>query len=268
MQKRALALLVLVGGCSTALSTMQPADTLPKGGVHVSGGMDIDIPVTRAIEVISTAKDLGEKYSDNANYMPTEEEKQDAFTAALGLALSQPGVQHDLMLRYGVVTDFDAGFRWTTSGVHLDGKFQFLHQATEDWDGAISVGFGYHLFDGLLFDVLEYLQIDDFSRYDIAVPVIFGRRIQEWGRFWTGVKYDIAFVHIDAKLENVDETLTVDDKVHYFGGFAGFGVGYKWVHLFAELTVMNMWSKPTVLGRERDIGGIIVVPSFGLMGRF
>ena len=60
------------------------------------------------------------------------------------------------------------------------------------------MGLGYHIFGGLLFDVLEYLQIDDFNRYDVAIPLIFGRRIQEWGRFWIGPKYDVAFVHIDA----------------------------------------------------------------------
>ena len=264
----AVALALAGAACSTALSTMQPADTLPQGGWHVGAGMNVDIPASRIIDAIDTAKDLGDRYADDPNYVPTEEEKQQGYDAAIGLALNQPGVTTDLMLRYGIADRFDAGLRWTTTGIHLDGKFQFLAQDIHGWDGAISVGVGRHAFEGLLFDILEYLQVDDFSRYDVAVPLIFGKRLQEWGRFWGGLKYDIAFVSIDAKLQNVDETLQVDDKVHYFGGFAGFGLGYRWVHLFAELTVMNMWASPVILGRERDIGGIIVVPSGGIMGRW
>jgi hypothetical protein len=263
-----LVLVAVLGmGCSTALSTMQPADTLPKGGVHVGAGMDVGIPVTRVLDAIDQAEALADKYRADPSYMPTDADRRAALDAAIGLALNAPGVTTDLMVRYGVADRFDAGFRYTTSGLHLDGKLQFLRQPG-GWDGAVSLGYANHSFKGTVFDALEYVGIDDFSRHDVELPLILGRRLSSWGRFWAGAKYIYAKVSIDAKLQNVDETLTVDDSMHYLGGFAGFAAGYRWVYLFAELTIMEMVAKPTILGEPTDLGGTIVMPAFGLMARF
>ena len=80
------------------------------------------------------------------------------------------------MVRYGLADKFDAGLRWTTTGIHADGKYQFLDHAS-GWDGAISLGVSHHFFDGFVFDVLEFLKIEDFSRNDIEIPLIFGKRL-------------------------------------------------------------------------------------------
>jgi len=39
------------------------------------------------------------------------------------------------------------------------------------------------------------------------------------------------------------------------------------VFVFLELTVANMFAKPEIFGQKTDLGGIIVVPAFGLMLR-
>ena len=105
---------------------------------------------------------------------------------------------------------------------------------------------------------------------DIEVPVIFGRRFGKWGYLWGGPKYIFGKYTLDADISVVGATdvTPTDGKIHYVGGFTGFGAGYKFIYAFVELTVMNMFAKPVILGHERDIGGIIVMPSFGLMARW
>jgi hypothetical protein len=258
----------LLPGCSTALSTLQTAETVPKGHWQATGGMDVAIPVTRVIDAVDAAIDLEEKLRDDPGYEPTEAELQDYADAAIGLALSPPGTGIDLMLRRGFTDQLDVGVRYTTTGLHADAKFMFLRPTAPDgWTGSLSLGYAYHNFDGFIFDVLELLRIDDFSRHDLEVPIIFGKKLR-YGHYWLGPKLVVAFVSIDAKLEYADETLQTDDTIYYYGGFAGASFGYRGVEVFAELTVMEMLAEPTIFGRKRDLGGTIVMPSAGLMARF
>src|SRR5688500_12382043 len=64
----------LLPGCSTALSTLQTAETVPKGHWQATGGMDVAIPVTRVIDAVDAAIDLEEKLRDDPGYEPTEAE--------------------------------------------------------------------------------------------------------------------------------------------------------------------------------------------------
>lgn len=259
--------LLLMSGCATTLSTMQPADTLPAGGWHAGAGMNAIVPVTRVADALDAASQLEDRVAADPNHEPTDEERRDYLDAALGLALGAPGVTYDLMLRHGFADRFDAGIRWTTTGLHVDGKLQFLRHPS-GWNGSISVGYVHHFFDGLLFDVLELIEIDDFSRWDIEVPVLFGRSIGDWGTVWGGPKYVFARYSLDAAIMDAGGVESSDGSIHYIGGFAGFAAGYRWVRVFTELTVMNMFAEPVILGEPTDIGGVIVVPSAGLMVRW
>ena len=261
--------LLAAAGCSAGLATMQPAQTLPKGGWHAGAGVNVQIPVTRTLEVLDAAQDIDDSYVKNPDYTPTEEEQHRYQDAMLGLALSAPGATVDLMLRHGFARRFDAGVRFTTTAVHADGKYQFLGEGDgSGWDGAISLGYAHHLFDSLVFDVLEHLGIDDFAREDLQIPLIFGRRMGQWGFLWGGPKYVLTYYAVDARIANAAEVESTEGFVHYVGGFAGVALGWRWVHAIAELTVMDLIAKPTIAGREVDVGGIIVVPSLGLMARW
>jgi hypothetical protein len=264
-------LLVLTGsGCATALSTGQSAEALPKGKWHVGVGTDVNVSVSRIVDALDAAESVEENIRNQGpDYKPTEDEKRQYTDAAIGLALSMPGVATDVMVRYGLGRRFDVGARWTTTGLHADVKYQFLGGFADDgWHGALSLGYGYHSFEGIVFDVLEFLQVDDFSRHDIEVPLIFGKRFGDFGRFWFGPKFIAAKVHVDAQLERFDATLQTDDWIYYYGGFAGVAGGYKGLEAFAELTVVDMIAKPVILDEKRDLGGIVVMPMVGVMARF
>ena len=85
---------------------------------------------------------------------------------------------------------------------------------------------------------------------------------------WTGPKYIFSKYPVDATIENVAGPQSSDDTIHYQGGFVGAGFGYKNLYAFTELTAMHMIAKPVILGEETDLGGIVVMPAFGVMARW
>ena len=263
-------LAILAGGCATPVSTLQPAETLPRGGWHVGAAMDLSLPVSRIGAAVDAAADIASKYSQDPGYTPTPEEQRTYLNAAVGLALNHPAVINDLMVRYGVRDWLEVGGRYAGNSMHLGAKVRLFDQPrwAPGWQGALDISYVHSSFSGVLFDVLSFLNIDDFSRRDVQVPLIFGRRLGRFGRVWLGPKYIYGQVHVDAKLQNVDDTLAVDTHVHYLGGFGGVAVGYSKVFLVAELTVMNMFANPELLGQPTDVGGLMLMPSIGVMARF
>ena len=72
---------------------------------------------------------------------------------------------------------------------------------------------------------------------------------------------------LDASLLNVAIVNETSGSIHHLGAFGGAAFGYKFIFAYAELTAAYMIAKPEILGRETDLGGLVIVPSFGLMLR-
>ena len=53
-------------------------------------------------------------------------------------------------------------------------------------------------------------------------------------------------------------------NTHFFGSSVGIAAGYKYVWLMLELTAGYTYCRPTVFGRERNIGGLTLYPAIGL----
>jgi hypothetical protein len=270
--------------CTSAISTTQSAETLRTGQAQVSIANNVAIPASRVIAAYDQAKSVARKLADDVNYKPTEQDKQDYLGAAIGLALSPPGVAADFMIRYGVADHLDAGLRYSTSGIHVDLKYQFLDAA--GWHGAVSLGVRHHMFSGLIFDLLEYIDIKDFSRNDVEIPLLVGRSFGHRGlrklrnatsnsansllsgRYWFGPKFIASKTTIDANLMRFDTSLTISDTFTYVGGVAGGSIGLRGLELFAEITAMHLNANVNVLGQQRQLGGVVVMPSIGLQAAF
>lgn len=277
-------LLALVG-CSTTLSTLQPAEPMKPLRFQANGALNVVVPASRIIDVVDTSATLADRYASDPNYKPSEAEQRQALAAAVGLGLSSPGVNPDIMLRMGVVKNLDVGLRWSSINAHVDAKYRFL--ATKDatpeeeaatdgklgngpdrgFQGAISIGLSKSLYNGLIFDLFDQLQINDYSRWNLEVPLIFGSRLSDYGHVWFGPKYIYSHYSVDASLKNIGIVPEQSGSIHHIGGFGGVAVGYKAAFVFLELTVAKMFANPEIFGQETDLGGIIVVPAFGLMLR-
>lgn len=261
-----LVALLSLCGCSTALSTHQPAHTLQPGQMHLGAAMNVTIPTSRMLDAISTGYDVSRSVTREGR-TPNEAEQRQLFEAGAGLALQAPGVQNDFQFRYGLVKNFDAGLRYSGTGLHIDGKYQFMHTAS-GWDGALSVGLSRQLFSGLVFDLLDAVDVKDFSRTNLEVPLLFGRKFGEVGFFWAGPKYIGSHYSLDAKLQQAGVVNQSSGLFHYVGAVGGISVGYKYVWAYAELTMMQAFAEADILGSSVNIGGFIVAPSAGVMARF
>jgi hypothetical protein len=278
-----LSTVIFLTGCTSAISTTQSAETLKPGQFQVSAATNVAIPASRVIDAYDKAKTLGKKLLADSNYQPTEQEKQDYLSAAIGLALSAPGIAPDFMARYGVADNVDVGLRYSTTGLHGDVKLQFLDAA--GWHGAVSLGFQHHIYSGIIFDLLEYIDVKDFSRNDIELPVLFGRSfgyrglrrsagdanvsgVKMSGRIWFGPKYILSRTKIDAKLTNIDASLQTSENFSYLGGTLGGAVGISGLEAFVEVTTMYLDAKATILDQRRQLGGIVVMPTIGVQAAF
>jgi hypothetical protein len=276
-----MALLSTVAGCTSAISTTQSAETLKRGQVFVSAGFNVSIPASKVVDGLDQAYHLEQKLRDDPGYQPSEEEQQAYLTTALSLGLFTSGAGNEFMLRYGLLEHLDLGLRYSISGVHGDAKWQFLDGGRSGWHGAVSVGYQHHIFEGFVFDLLDKVDINDFKRDDLELPLLFGRSfgprgLRETsltdfplsGRFWIGPKLILSRVHLDARLTGFDESLTTDGTLWYAGGVVGGAIGLAGIEAYAELTVMELSFHATVFDRDRDLGGLIVMPAFGLQGTF
>jgi hypothetical protein len=180
------------------------------------------------------------------------------------------------------------GLRYSTSGsLKADVKYRFLHRGPREFEGGImtprydfAVGLvgSKYFFQSPVITVLEYVQLGDFSRWDMEIPAYFSI---EWGeilKFWVAPKYVYSRTTFDEKLVNLSDTassITNYDvslpsavNTHFFGASVGFGAGYRWVHLMLELTAGYTYCRPTIFGQQRNLGGLTLYPAIGLDLKF
>lgn len=279
---------LFLSACATTLSTMDTARPTPVGHVRANAAMGIYLPASP----ISTAMDAGkqalEKLHSNGSVKVTPQEAGDIYEAAVALALMPPSVLQEFMVRTGVLEDMDVGLRVATTALRLDAKYRFFESVDGSTSRHASVGFGVskYLFKGPVFDTLDflkdYVKFNDFSRWDFEVPVLYTYEKGEWFTFYAGAKYILSLFSFDQNLFELQRRVSQDaslppmtehrrTNMHFFGGVAGAGLGYKYVFVFAELNAGYTYARPSLYSfvdgetRERNLGGATLYPSLGLV---
>jgi hypothetical protein len=290
---RLLALLALLTatGCASTLSTMQTAKPLARGQFQVSGGTGLFVPVGQLATVIDQGivqgKAIKKAIDEDQPYTLAERDAQKLLTVGMALALAPPGSSHELMIRTGLLESnaLDMGLRLSTTSVRFDGKVRLLHGGDPDdslrpltqrksLDVALGLGVARHLFKSPILDALEVVKIDDFSRWDIEVPLYMSVDVGDIFKLYAAPKYIFSRISLDSKLVDFaqagkdvtgfDLALPARVTSHFYGASVGFALGYKYVHLYAELTGGYIRSRPVVFGQARDLGGVTLYPSVGL----
>jgi hypothetical protein len=287
--QNALVALVALTACTPALSSLQPAAVLKKGQVHTAIGVGSPLPVGQLIEAAQDAgllqnkKDkLSAAKAAQLAARPTDdlrpravEDAQGAFAAALGAFLFASPPVVETSLKMGLGHNLDGGLRLSTDSIAVEGKWQFLGSPEKGgFDGSVGLGASFHLFNSQLFNSSDFSSlsafgIQDINRFDISVPVTFGRQPTESIQYWYGPKYVFSKFEIQsALLEAGPEVETIEGNLHYLGGTAGIALGYKRAWFVMEVTALNLFFKEEIAGREEDLGGLIVYPAAGFMTRF
>lgn len=285
-----LCALLLGTGCASTLSTMQTARPLSQGQVQVSLGMGVFLPLGQLATVADIGIDKGGDIKDAVDRGEpvelSEEDQRRMLTAGVALAVAPPGVVNELMIRAGVVENLDVGLRYSGISLRLDGKYRFLHRGSPDSvpenqrtsvDMALGLAVARHSFKSPALDLLKIVQIDDFSRYDLEVPLYISWDVGDIFKLYAAPKYVFGRTSLDEKLINYaeqgkpvsgfDASLPARVNSHFGGSTFGVSLGYKYVHLYAELTGGYTYCKPTVFGERRNLGGATFYPAVGIAFR-
>ncbi|HYO60002.1 hypothetical protein [Archangium sp.] len=291
MRLPVLLALLTATGCASTLSTLQTAKPLARGQFQVSGAVGFFTPVGQLgaliDEGIVQGRSIKEIVESGQPYQLPEAEAQKLLGVGMALAVAPPGPANELMIRTGLLeaNTLDVGLRLSTTSLRLDGKVRLAHGGDPDfstepdyrrksYDLAIGVGVSRHLFKSSVLDVLEIVKIDEFSRWDVEVPVYLSMDLGDIFKLYAVPKYIYSRTSLDSKLVDISQSgqdvtgfdLALPARVssHFFGASLGFALGYKYVHLYAELTGGYTDCRPIIFGQRRDLGGVTLYPSVGI----
>jgi hypothetical protein len=290
---RLLSLLVLLAatGCATTLSSMQTAKPLALGQFQVSAGVGAFVPAGQLVTVIDEGISQGiaikKAVESGEPYNLAEQDAQKLLSVGMALAVAPPGPGNELMIRAGVLNSnlLDVGLRLSTASTRVDAKVRLLHGGDPEdspleeikrksYDLALGVGVSRHHFRGPVLDLLQVVKLDDFDRWDLEVPLYMSLDIGDIFKLYAAPKYIYSRTSLDQKLVNYaqfgknvtgfDIALPAKVDSHFYGTSLGFALGYRFVHVYAELTAGYTHSRPVVFGQERDLGGVTLYPSIGI----
>ncbi|WP_043391342.1 hypothetical protein [Archangium violaceum] len=290
---RLLPLLALLTatGCASTLSTMQTAKPLARGQFQVSGAVGVFAPVGQLgsllDEGITQGKEIRDAIDSGQPYHLEEAEAQRLLGVGMALAVAPPGPANELMIRTGLLESntLDLGLRLSTTSLRFDGKVRLAHGGDPDdsllpdyqrksYDLAIGVGYSRHVFKSPVLDALEIVKIDEFSRWDLEVPVYLSMDLGDIFKVYAAPKYIYSRTSLDSRLVNASQSgqdvtgfdLSLPSEVssHFYGASVGFALGFRYVHLYAELTGGYTDCRPVVFGQRRDLGGVTLYPSIGI----
>lgn len=268
------ALSASLAGCAVGLSSNQPAHVAAPGHAHAELGVDVSYPSGTIPDVIEAAESVDQATEQRA---VNDAEKRKIFEGATAIAVNPPAAVAHFGFDYGVARRWEIGARLATSGVRVSGRTQLLNQADDGVDLSLGLGLGRALFTPPVHSVFETVTVDDFSRWNIDVPVAVGRH-GSWYRVWGGPR--LLWSHVSQTM-----TLTIKDKpssteirtggtvsgqAFYVGGYAGAALGYKSFFVGPELTVTYLLGSADVnaLGSSDTVSvrSWVVYPAFAVMG--
>src|SRR4051794_34263821 len=225
-------------GCAPSLSTFQPAHVMPKGHVSVSAGFEGGAPVGAFTTLINEGKDLAQK-GRNGEAL-TDEDKWKIFDAGVNLVLLTPSIGPHLGVTYSVIDRLEVGVRYAGSAWRGGARYQFLDHERGPFDLTIGVGVSRFTYEFPISDQIPVLKLDDFSRWQIDVPILAGTS-RDWFRVWAGPKLLFTSFSTQLTLELPSETTVArfEGTATFVGGQGGIALGYRKLFLAFELTLME-----------------------------
>ncbi|MES1188218.1 MAG: hypothetical protein ABUL60_30655 [Myxococcales bacterium] len=267
-------LAALCGACGVGLSSNQPAHVPEKGHAHAELGVDVSYPTGTIPDVIHAAESVEKATEERA---VSNDEKRKIFEGAAAIAINPPAAVAHAGFDYGVLTGWEVGVRLATSGLRASVRTQLLKQAEAGVDLSVGLGLGRALFTPPVHSVFDSVTVDDFSRWNVDLPVALGRH-GSWYRVWGGPR--LLWSHVSQTMtltlqdfgtpQPIRTTGTVSGRALYVGGYAGAALGYRSFFVGPELTVTYLLGSADVDafgGHDRvSVGSWVVYPAFAVMG--
>ena len=74
----------------------------------------------------------------------------------------------------------------------------------------------------------------------------------------------VDFSNTNPNVSGFDVRLPAEVTSHFVGTSVGVALGFRYVHLYAELTAGYNACRPVLFGQPRDLGGAVLYPAVGL----
>ena len=265
----------VLSGCASVLSTFTPAPTTPPGSVRGAAAIGVSAPVGQLVDVVDQGEEIARK---RLRGEPLNAEEQDELVeSGLTLALNPPSAAGELQGRYGVAEAIDVGVRFASSlTARVDGRFQFLKSGAEDgsgFAGSAGLGLGYYAksFELPNADIEAMVAVASMRRVELDAPILFGFS-GPVGHFWFGPKFVVNRFWADVTLEFLQTAAVAGSATgttFFYGGQVGGAVGYKYVWLAAELSIMGLSSSADVessaYNADLSLGGLVLYPALGVI---
>jgi hypothetical protein len=271
--------LLLVSACAPPLSGFQPAHVPPAGHVQAEAGIDVSAPTGTISRTIDVGRGLVNAARQRAL---SDEERRRLIEAGASLALDPPSVVTHVAAAYAPLPGWELGLRYASGSLRLGGRTQLQSQdlATgHGFDLSVGLGISRQTVSFPVDSVLDYLTIDEFTRFTVDLPVLVGRRAP-WYRTWGGARLSLSQYSGAMRLSLPATAGTpaelVAASVHGTGALVamqgGAALGYQHLFLGFELTVARQFSGARLaaggVSQDVDLGGLIISPGLALMGEF
>jgi hypothetical protein len=276
MRRAPLLLLLLSSGCAATLSGFQPAHVARKGHVTAEAGWDVSIPTG----TISRAFDAGETLAKAARSRSlNDSERRQVIEAGANVAIDPPTVVGHLGVAFVPLDRFELGLRWSYGAWRGGFRYQLLTQERHGLDLTAGLGVSRFSYEYPIDKVIDVIKLDDFTRWSLDVPLLVGKHAS-WYRLWGGPRlifsrFDTAMtLHLPATGSTPEEIVaaSVGGNATFIGGQAGFALGYRYLFLGLELTIVRLISHAhlDLAGQRQDVdlSGMIIYPGIALMGEF
>ena len=258
---------------------MQPAHVAPKHHAQAEFGLDVSVPTGTIDEVIDTVDVIVDAAKKREL---TDAEVQQIYKAGTATILNGPGTTTHIGVGFTVVDNLEVSLRYATSSLRLGSRYQFLQKEKHGVDATVGLGLGYYAFAIPFGDILDpILKLEDFTRFQVDVPLLFGTR-GSWYRLWGGPRFmytrfgtelNLDILPIPGVSAGKKELASFAGNGFYVGAQGGVAIGYKYVFLAFELTVVRLFMNGELEVLQKpvtsfDLSSNIVYPALGLMGEF
>lgn len=270
---------LLLTGCATSLTNSSPAKTYDAGKGQAALGIETGIHTQAFRGTFDAARASVQAATEEDQQLDTEVARTILDAVLLWQLFpysTSPEVQGRIGLYDGLLEGIDAGFRYNGALWKADLRLQLWE--SPDAIQALSIQAGYAKHSNIFGGILETVDLAEFSRHDIDILLSYGAEIDHWARFYVAPRY--LYSNVSTVIQISDELLErfpdevqqyepgqyfQPEGIHYAGLNLGTMLGYRWVFLALELTVMRIWFRPEVLGSQRNYDGWVVAPNAGLV---
>jgi hypothetical protein len=263
-------------GCAPSLSTFQPAHVAPRGHVSVSTGVEGGLPVGAFTTLLDTGKNLATQGANGQAL--TADEKWKIFDAGVNLLLLTPSIGPHVAATYVPLERFEVGIRYAGAAWRAGVRYQLVDHARGPFDLTVGLGVARFSFTFPLSDQIPGLSLDDFTRWQVDVPILFGTS-RDWFRVWAGPKVLLTSFSTQLSLTlpapNNTTLASFDGHAAVLGGQGGVAVGYRRVFVAFELTLAEAFGTAhlTSVGlmpptHDTSVSSFTIFPSVGLMAEF